>query len=58
MKAEARYWVLHRMGIDPRLADAPPALLLSPPVDIPARHDAPESEISFINQRKRLYDQK
>ncbi|KAB5556624.1 hypothetical protein DKX38_007533 [Salix brachista] len=39
-------------------ADAPPALLLSPPADIPARHDAPESEISSTHQRKRLYDQK
>ena len=40
------------MGIDPRLADAPPALLLSPPVDIPARHDAPEPEIYIFHQPK------
>jgi hypothetical protein len=45
LKAAAHYWVLHRMGIDPGLAEVPPALLPSLRADIPALHDAPESKI-------------
>lgn len=44
------------MGIDPGLAEVPPALLPSLPADIPALHDAPESKISSINQTERLHN--
>lgn len=42
-------WVHHRIGIDPEVADAPPALLPVLPVDTPMLHGVPEPIYIFIS---------